>query len=128
MIHIDQTKTTTLPAAAATTTSAAIDLSTTSGGLGLTNQRLHIRIPTIPVANTKKLTFAVLGSTTLGGSYTAVQGYGNLDLTGTASGVPEQTIKLAIHPATPRFLKVSAALEASGGTITGSSFVFEVNN
>jgi len=95
MIHIDQTKTTTLPAAAATTTSAAIDLSTTSGGLGLTNQRLHIRIPTIPVANTKKLTFAVLGSTTLGGSYTAVQGYGNLDLTGTASGVPEQTIKRA---------------------------------
>lgn len=128
MIHIDQTKTTTLPAAAATTTSAAIDLNTTTGGVGLTNQRLHIRFPDIPVANTKKLTFDVLGSATLGGSYTSVQGYGNLALTGTASGVPGQTIRLAIHPATPRYLKVSAALEASGGTITGSSFVFEVNN
>jgi len=62
MIHIDQTKTTTLPAAAATTTSAAIDLNTTTGGVGLTNQRLHIRFPDIPVANTKKLTFDVLGS------------------------------------------------------------------
>lgn len=123
MRDILQTKTVALPSGLATTTTAALDLegAQMSGKLFLVAD-----VPATPtLANTKTLTVAITECDTLAGSYTAATGYGNMVITGPASGGGVATIfTLAIHPSTKRYVKATFTGQSAGGDLSAVTATF----
>lgn len=122
------TKTVALPNAAATTTTAALYLEGGGGAHLAGKAYIGIEVPATPtLANTKTITVAITECATLGGSYTPAVGYGNMVITGPASGGGVATkYKLAIHPGTLPYIKATFTGVASGGDTSGVTATFAV--
>lgn len=126
-IDSNQRVSTALPAAGSTATpSTALDLGV-AGGRNQTLLKLQISVPaTANLADTKTITFKVYDCDTSDGTYTEVEGYGNMIQTG-AGGVGDSADEwiLRIHDHVRRYVKVKATVEASGGNNTAVSYVME---
>ncbi len=122
--HTDSTsyRTVALPAAAASAATGYLDLGP-GGGRNMEQGILSIALPATPsLANTKSITVTVQECATSGGSYTTVPGYGNLSVTGAGGvGAAAKTWSLRVHDHVLQFVKVSFAVEASGGDNTAVS-------
>jgi hypothetical protein len=121
-----KTKTTVaFPSGAATTTSAAIDI---QGGGSFVANRLffEIQAPATPsLADAKTHTFALTDCATSGGTYTAVEGYGNMVTTGASSaGAAAKNFRLCVHPHVKRFVKLTITGISSGGDSSAVSCTF----
>ena len=120
---------TALPAAAATATPATpLDLGP-QGGRNQPFSILQISCPATPaLVDAKVITFSVTDCATSGGSYTAVEGYGAMTITGvaTSQGGPVSAWPLRIHDHVKRYVKVTAAVESGGGSNVAVSFVMEI--
>lgn len=127
-ITTSQRVSTALPAAAATATpSTALNLGP-AGGRNQDKLKLQIYVPATPnLANTKTITFKVYDCDTSGGSYTEVEGYGNMIQTG-AGGVGDSADEwiLRIHDHVRQYVKVKATVETSGGDNTAVEYVMEL--
>ena len=120
-----KTKTTVaFPSGAATTTSAAVDIQ--GGGSHIASRLFfEIQAPATPsLANGSTHTFALTDSATLGGTYTAVEGYGNMVNTGGASGGAIKNFRLCVHPHVKRFVKLTITGITSGGDSSAISCTF----
>ncbi len=109
-----------LPASSAAATTAAIDLE--GGGAHIAGKGwLVVRIPATPaLADTKTITVSLTDCATLGGSYTAITGYGAMVVTGATAtpGGAATEFKLAIHPHVKRFVKATFTIPATSGDNT----------
>lgn len=116
-------RTVALPAAGASAVTGALDLGP-GGGRNMEQAILTLALPATPsLANTKSVTVTVTECATVGGSYTTVPGYGNMSVTGAGgAGAAAETWSLRLHDHVLQYVKISVAVEASGGDNTGVTF------
>lgn len=110
-----------LPASSAAATTAAIDLEGGGGSHLAGKGYLVVRIPATPVlADTKTITVSLTECDTLGGSYTAITGYGTMVVTGATAtpGGAATVFKLAVHPHVKRYVKATFTIPATSGDNT----------
>lgn len=116
-------KTVALPAAGNSASTGAIQV-----GNGNVGDRVEFlfEYPALPnLVNTKKVTTTFEHSDTEGGSYTAIEGTGNMVITGPASGgSPAKTFGVFIPRRHKAWVRATVAVEAAGGDNTASSLTF----
>ena len=111
-----------LPAAGATANATAIDLGSVTLGAAAESCELLIELPATPsLADTKKVTITVEDSAD-NSSFAAIGGLATLVATGAGgAGAAATSQRYKLPTTTRRYLRFSAAVEASGGTNTAVS-------
>lgn len=116
-------KTKAFPAAAATNNSDTLDLGASSAVGGIKPGSLEVQIswPALAaLADTKNVVFTVQDSAD-DSSYAAI-GLAYTITGAGGAGVAAGSVTLRLPPSTRRYLRVYAALDSGGGTITASSY------
>jgi hypothetical protein len=126
-LHNAGIKTVAYPAAAANVSTAALDLGPT-GGAGLTGGQFVFRNPALAaLVDAKTVTITLTDCDTLGGTYSAVEGYGNMVLTGAGgAGAAAKDFRMPIARHVRQFVKANVAVLTGGGTLTASTFTFAI--
>lgn len=121
------TKTKVLPAANAANASASIDLGSTVLGPAADNIEVLISIPATPsLADTKSITLTLKESAD-DSTFAAIPGVGTLVVTGSGgAGAAAASRSLRLPSTTRRYLRLDAAVEASGGDNTAISTTLKV--
>lgn len=121
------TKTKALPAAGASNASASIDLGSTVLGPAADNIEVLISLPATPsLADTKSVTLTLKDSAD-DSTFAAITGVSTLVVTGAGgAGASASSRQIRLPSTTRRYLRLDAAVEASGGDNTAISTTLKV--
>lgn len=121
-----------LPAAGSTATTPAIDLRTNGAPIGQIMLGMHLKFDqaTLPaLVDAKTITITPKHCATVGGSYSAIPGVGNISVLGAGGvgasafvGCPALEMEIYLPPHTLGFLKFDVTVLAAGGDNTARTF------
>lgn len=119
--------TTALPAAAANSNTSSIDLGPNGGNNVDSNLRLLLELPALAsLVDAKTVTLSVYDSAD-NSSFAAVEGYGNLVVTGAGgAGAAAKTWRLKLHDHVRQYIRINIAVLTGGGDNTASSLTTSI--